>query len=278
MLAWSQFYYPTTVSFDEKLKLIQINRLAKGCLSYMIISKGKATVVDPNRNVDFYLDLAHKENATIVNVLDSHLHADHISGGPEIAKRTGATYYLSESEGAQIPFEPLENHDKIHFGDVEVEVLAIKTPGHTPGSVSFLVNNQYLLSGDTIFVGGLGRPDLGGKAREWALDLYNTIFHKIKNLADDVLVLPAHYADIQEINENGIVGAILGDIRRNNIQMQMEDKKQFIEFVASSANTTKPPNFEEIVLINRGVKKVSPVEMTELEIGPNRCAVHHTTL
>lgn len=146
MFAWSQFYYPTVVNIDEKMKLIQINRLSKGCLSYLIISDGKAALIDPNRHIDVYLDLAEKENAKIEHILDSHLHADHISGGPAIADKTGATYYLNSSEGAKVPFEPLEKYEVITFGDVAVEVLAIKTPGHTPGSVSFLINDQFLLS------------------------------------------------------------------------------------------------------------------------------------
>ncbi len=148
------------------------------------------------------------------------------------------------------------------------------TPGHTPGSTSFLVNRKFLLSGDTIFVGGLGRPDLGGKAREWAQALYDTVFKKIADLPDDVLVLPAHYADIKEINENGYVGATLGDIRRTNEIMRTTDVEQFTEQVVSAIGDT-PPNYERIVAINRGTEHVKEEEAMELEIGPNRCAVHH---
>jgi glyoxylase-like metal-dependent hydrolase (beta-lactamase superfamily II) len=277
MLEWSQFYHPVTIAVDENIKLFQINRLAKGCLSYMVISEGQAMVVDPNRHIEVYTDLAKKENAKIVHIMDTHLHADHISGGRALADQTGATYYISSSEmqGTDISFEPLEKHDEIHFGAVRVKILTIPTPGHTPGSVSFLINDQYLLSGDTIFVGGLGRPDLGGKAREWAQSLYETVFKKIALLSDDIIVLPAHYADIQEINENGYVGAALGDIRRSNEIMRTEDREQFTEKVAGTVGAT-PPNYEEIVDINRGVIKVSPDKATELEIGPNRCAIHHS--
>lgn len=281
MLAWSRFYYPTTVAVDEKMKIIQVNRLSKGCLSYFVVSDGKAMVVDPNQHIDIYLELSEKENAPITTIMDSHLHADHISGAPAISKETGATYYINSSEfmgeNPGYEYEPLEQHDNIQFGNINVEVIAIKTPGHTPGSVSFLLNDKYLLSGDTIFVGGLGRPDLGGKAREWALDLYETIFGKISELADGILVLPAHYADIQEINDRGIVSALLGDIRQSNQIMQNATKEEFTEYVAGAANTTKPPNFEDIVAINRGQKQVSQEKADELEIGPNRCAVHHTT-
>jgi len=277
MLAWSQFYYPTTVYMDEKLKLIQINRLAKGCLSYAVISEGKGMIIDPNKEIDVYIELAKKHQFKIEHVVDSHLHADHITGGPRLAAQVGATYYLSseEAKGTNLKYEPLDRYDRIKVGDVHVEVLSIPTPGHTPGSTSFLIDNRFLMSGDTIFVGGLGRPDLGGKAKEWAEDLYHTVFYKLKDLPDDCLVLPAHYSDVREINEHGIVGELLGKIRENNEIMRNEDKASFTEQVASAASMEKPPNFEEIVAINRGELQVDEERAIELEIGPNRCAVHH---
>ncbi|BCJ88282.1 MBL fold metallo-hydrolase [Effusibacillus dendaii] len=278
MLEWSRFYHPVTIHVGEDMKLIQVNRLAKGCLSYMVISKGNAMIVDPNRHINEYLELAERENAKIMHIMDTHLHADHISGGQELAEQTGATYYISSSEmqGSDIPYEPLESHKEIKFGDVQVKVLAIPTPGHTPGSVSFLVNDKFLLSGDTIFVGGLGRPDLGGKAREWAQSLYDTVFQTIAGLSDDTMVLPTHYADIKEINEGGFVGATLGEIRQSNEIMRTEDREEFTEKVAGTAGAATPPNYEEIVEINRGTVEVTADKATELEIGPNRCAVHHS--
>lgn len=277
MLAWSQFYHPTTVSSDKEMKLIQVNRLSKGCLSYVIVSKGKAMVVDPNQQIDVYLNMAERQHFTIEHIMDSHLHADHISGGRALAEKTGATYYISSGEvkGTDLRYEPLENHRQIRFGEVQVDILAIPTPGHTPGSTSFLINQKFLLSGDTIFVGGLGRPDLGGKAKEWAQDLYKTVFHTLNDLSDEVLVLPAHYADIREINDQGIVGATLGEIRSNNEIMRTTDQNAFTEHVAGAVSSEKPPNFEEIVAINRGEMHVDTEKAIELEIGPNRCAVHH---
>ncbi|CAJ1002270.1 MBL fold metallo-hydrolase [Brevibacillus aydinogluensis] len=277
MLAWSQFYHPTIVYMDDQLKLIQINRLAKGCLSYAVISDGKGMIIDPNKEIDVYIELAKTHQFEIEHVVDSHMHADHITGGPRLVKQVGATYYISseEAKGTNLKFEPLDRYDRIKVGDVHVEVLSIPTPGHTPGSTSFLIDNRFLLSGDTIFVGGLGRPDLGGKAKEWAEDLYHTVFFKLKDLPDDCLVLPAHYADIQEINDRGVVGELLGKIRENNEIMRNVDKASFTEQVASAASMEKPPNFEEIVAINRGELQVDQERAIELEIGPNRCAVHH---
>ncbi|UUZ97581.1 MBL fold metallo-hydrolase [Paenibacillus sp. P25] len=277
MLAWSQFYHPTVIASDETMKLIQINRLSKGRLSYAIITDGKGMIIDPNHQVEFYTGLAEQYQFDIQYIVDSHLHADHISGGPALAQRTGAPYYISSGElqGTGMTYEPLENHRFIRFGRAEVEVLALPTPGHTPGSTSFLLNNRFLLSGDTLFVGGLGRPDLGGKAKEWAQDLYETVFNKLNPLSDDVLVLPAHYADIQEMNENGVVGGRAGEIRKSNTIMRNTDREAFTEQVAGAALAEKPPNFEEIVAINRGELQVQPERAVELEVGPNRCAVHH---
>ena len=176
MKSWSEFLHKTKVYEDEDISVYQFIRVGKGCLSYMIVSGDEALVVDPARFVEQYEKEAKDTAAQITHIVDSHLHADHISGGKLLADKTGAQYYIMKSEGATFDFNPLEQYDKIQFNKVNLEVLAVKTPGHTPGSVSFFVNNKLLLSGDTIFVSGLGRPDLGNKVREWAKDLYNTVY------------------------------------------------------------------------------------------------------
>jgi glyoxylase-like metal-dependent hydrolase (beta-lactamase superfamily II) len=277
MQAWSEHLHQAKVYEDDQLKIYQFIRVGKGCLSYMVISGSEALVVDPLRFIDVYEQAAQQEGVTITHIVDSHLHADHLSGGKALAERTGATYYLMKSEGAVFDFEPLEQHETIDFENVHLEVLAVKTPGHTPGSVSFFVNGKWLFSGDTIFVGGLGRPDLGGKAAEWAADLYDTVYEKVAAMADDVIVLPAHYANLdEEINAEGYVSDTLGRIRARNEMMQNKPKDEFIDLVIQSAKTETPPNFEDIVAINRGLKTVDIETQRELEIGPNRCALHHT--
>jgi glyoxylase-like metal-dependent hydrolase (beta-lactamase superfamily II) len=277
MKSWSEYLYPVKVYEDGKIAVHQFIRVGKGCLSYMVTSGEEALVVDPSRFVDQYTEFAAANGVTITHIVDSHLHADHLSGGHVLAEQTGAKYYLMKSEGAVFEFEALENFDKIEFANVSLEVLAVKTPGHTPGSVSFFVNNKLLFSGDTIFVTGLGRPDLGGKAREWAADLYDTIYSKVSQIADDVLVLPGHYAAfIEEVNEQGFIGNTLENIRKMNDIMAGKTVEEFVDQVAASASTDTPPNFEEIVAINRGAKSATPEQQQELEIGPNRCAVHHT--
>jgi glyoxylase-like metal-dependent hydrolase (beta-lactamase superfamily II) len=277
MQAWSEHLHQVNVYKDDQLKVYQFIRVGKGCLSYMVISGGEALVVDPLRFIDVYEQVAQQEGVTITHIVDSHLHADHLSGGKALAERTGAAYYLMKSEGAVFDFEPLEQHETIDFENVHLEVLAVKTPGHTPGSVSFFVNGKWLFSGDTIFVGGLGRPDLGGKVAEWAEDLYHTVYEKVAAMADDVIVLPAHYANLdEEINAEGYVGDTLGRIRARNEMMQNKAKDEFIDLVIQGAKTETPPNFEDLVAINRGLKTVDIETQRELEIGPNRCALHHT--
>lgn len=276
MKSWSEFLHKTKVYEDQNVTVYQFIRVGKGCLSYMVVSDGEALIVDPSRFVTQYEEAARETGAIIKHVVDSHLHADHISGGKVLADKTGANYYLMKSEGATFDFNPLEEHEKIVFKNVTLEVLAVKTPGHTPGSVSFFVNNKLLFSGDTIFVSGLGRPDLGNKVREWAKDLYNTVYSKISEIADDVIVLPGHYASLDdEKNESGFIGATLGDIRRRNEKMFNTPERDFLDQVEKSASSVKPPNFEEIVTINRGMLSADAEKMQELEIGPNRCAVHH---
>lgn len=276
MKSWSEFLHQTKVYEDQDIKVYQFVRVGKGCLSYMIVSDGEALIVDPSRFVDQYETAAEVVGAKVKHIVDSHLHADHISGGKLLADQTGADYYLMKSEGATFDFIPLEDHEKIVFNNVTLEVLAVKTPGHTPGSVSFFVNNKLLFSGDTIFVSGLGRPDLGNKVREWAKDLYNTVYSKVSEIADDVIVLPGHYASLDdEMNASGFIGATLGDIRKRNEKMFNTSEEEFLDQVEKSASSVKPPNFEEIVSINRGMVSADVEKMQELEIGPNRCAVHH---
>jgi glyoxylase-like metal-dependent hydrolase (beta-lactamase superfamily II)/rhodanese-related sulfurtransferase len=274
MSAWSEFYESVTVVDTERLGIVQIIRLAKGCLSYMVTSKGEAAVVDAGRHIDRYIDLAKEQGVVIRHVLDTHLHADHISGGRALAEATGATYWIAEEEMADAFgwFEPLKDGTVIPLGDTSLRMVALKTPGHTVASTSFLVDGKYLLAGDTIFVSGLGRPDLKGRAREMANLLFDTVTGPIARLPGDLLVLPGHYSNFREINDDGFVGASLEEIRRNNPLLYATDREAFVETVVGNTGAT-PPNYDTVIRINRGVFNVSEDEKTELEIGPNRCAV-----
>jgi hypothetical protein len=143
-----------------------------------------------------------------------------------------------------------------------------------PGSVSFLVNQKYLLSGDTVFVSGIGRPDLGGKAREWSQLLYETVRDKLSTIPDKVLILPGHFGDISEFTKEGFVGNVFEEIRSSNEFLQEMSQQDFTDKMVQNAGET-PPNYTTIVQINRGEYSPSQTEASELEVGPNRCAVKH---
>jgi glyoxylase-like metal-dependent hydrolase (beta-lactamase superfamily II) len=276
MLAWSVLYDAKPVAREANYALKQINRVAKGCLSYLLTSGGQALVVDPGRHAQEYIDAATADGVKITAIVDTHLHADHISGGPELARLTGAAYYVADDDikGATIPYLPLNDGDVLRIGDAVVKVVALATPGHTPGSSSLLVNDQYFLSGDTIFVQSVGRPDLGGKARDWAYDLFDTLYAKLGELKDDVLVLPAHYSTPDEIREHGLVAERLGKIRAENDALHVAEKEQFVDYILSDL-PEQPASYEVMRKVNKGYSAVDEARATELEIGANKCAAKH---
>src|SRR5262245_10226003 len=177
-----------------------------GCLahaSYFIGSKGEAAVVDPRRDIDIYLDEAEQHGFTIKYVIETHLHADFVSGHRELAARTGARVVFGAAAPAKFEFMPVRDGDEIRLGNVTLKFL--ETPGHTPESISVLVfdNEQSstvpygVLTGDVLFIGDVGRPDLLGSrmsASELAAMLYDSLHNKLLELPDDVRVFPAHGA------------------------------------------------------------------------------------
>ncbi|MCS6806909.1 MAG: MBL fold metallo-hydrolase [Acidobacteriota bacterium] len=277
MIAWGNAHQFTEVSMAKEgqpdIVFYQINRFGKGCLSYLIGSAGEAIVVDPSRHIDQYINLANEKGLKIKHVFDTHLHADHISGGAALAERVGATYHIrmADAEGARFPYESLRDGQRFDVGNVTLRVIALETPGHTPGSTTFLINDKFLLTGDTIFVLGAGRPDLGGQAEPWARDLYRTLFEKLAPLPDDVWVLPAHFSSADEQREDGLVTERLGEIRRTNAVMQSRSEEEFIRSVLASLSE-QPAIYGKIRKANLGWIQADEDEVTEMELGKNQCA------
>ena len=275
MKSWSEYLNPVKIGdLKDGGSIYQFVRIGKGCLSYFIESNGEAIVVDSNRTIDVYIDFAKERNVTIKHVLDTHLHADHISGGRLLQERTGATYYLppKDAEEVQFTYEPLIEGKDISVGNTTVKVEPLYSPGHTIGSTSLIVDDEYLLTGDILFVESIGRPDLAGKAGDWADDLRNTLYEKYKQLSEDLIVLPAHFASVSELGEKGEVKAKLGDLYTENPGLNMDEKK-FRSAV--SENLPPQPNaYQEIRETNMGKIAPNKDEQSEMEIGPNRCAIH----
>jgi glyoxylase-like metal-dependent hydrolase (beta-lactamase superfamily II)/rhodanese-related sulfurtransferase len=275
MKSWSSYLEPIKVSdLENGGEIYQFVRLGKGCLSYMVISEGEAAIIDAVRFTDVFTNFAKEKGVEIKHVFDTHLHADHISGGRHIAAATGATYYLPPKDATEVVFDytPLTDGLNIKIGASQIDVNAFYSPGHTIGSTSFIIDNQFLLTGDILFIDSIGRPDLAGLAEDWVDDLRETLYSRYRELAEDLVVLPAHFMIIDELNEDGTVARRLGDLFKENHGLNIEDEGEFRRTVTDHL-PPQPNAYQQIRQVNMG--KITPDndEQTEMEIGPNRCAV-----
>ncbi|MDN4527006.1 MBL fold metallo-hydrolase [Fictibacillus fluitans] len=274
MKSWSEYLRPVKIgNLNNGGAIYQFVRIGKGCLSYLIESDGEAMIVDPARMIEPYESFVLEKGLVIKYAVDTHLHADHISGGRLLAEKTGSTYFLPPKDADDVAFSytPLEEGKTITVGSTSVSVKPIHSPGHTSGSTTLLIDNTYLLTGDILFVKSIGRPDLAGKAEDWVGDLRNTLYHNYRELPDNLIVLPAHYSNVSELGDRGEVKAVLGDLFEKNDGFHLNE----LEFrKAVTENLPPQPNaYQEIRKTNMG--KLSPDQeaQQEMEIGPNRCAI-----
>ena len=233
-----------------------------GCLaqaSYMIGSGGVAAVVDPRRDIEAYLEEAEREHFRIRHVIETHLHADFVSGHRELAARTGAKIWFGAKAGAKFDYMPVRDGDEISFGNVTLRFL--ETPGHTPESISVLVfdrtqgtDPQAILTGDTLFIGDVGRPDLLGakmSAQELAGMLYDSLHEKILKLPDAVAVYPAHGAgSLCGRNISSETSSSIGQQRRFNYALQPMPREEFIRMMTTDLPEA-PAYFGRDVRLNR---------------------------
>lgn len=275
MKSWSEHLEPVKVGdLDDGGEIYQFVRIGKGCLSYMVVSNGEAAIIDSTRMTDVYLDFAEGIGAKITHVFDTHLHADHISGGREIAQKTKATYWLPSKDATEVVFEyqPLENGNDVTIGNTTINIHALYSPGHTIGSTSFVVDNKFLLSGDILFIDSIGRPDLAGMAEDWVKDLRESLYTRYRELSGELVVLPAHFMIIDELNDDGSVSEKLGTLFEKNHGLNIEDENEFRSLVTE--NLPPQPNaYQEIRQTNMGIISPDDEKQREMEIGPNRCAV-----
>ncbi|MNI14104.1 putative polyketide biosynthesis zinc-dependent hydrolase PksB [compost metagenome] len=276
MKAWSEHLEPVHIGdLPNGGSLYQFVRIGKGCLSYMIISDGEAAIVDTLRMTDVFESFAADQGVKIQHTIDTHLHADHISGGRQLAEQVGATYWLPPKDAEEVTFDyaKLEDGQVITVGNTVIAIQPVYSPGHTIGSTSLIIDNQYLLSGDILFIESIGRPDLAGLAEDWVGDLRQTLYERYKELPQDLIVLPAHFGKATELGEGGQVSARLADLYANNQGLQVEDEAEFTNMV--TRHLPQQPNaYQEIRQTNMGKITPSHEEQREMEMGPNRCAVH----
>ncbi len=213
--------------------------------------------MDPRLDqIDLYLDFAASKGMRVAHVIDTHLHADHLSGGPALAERTGAPYGLSRAAPVGFPFTPLDDGETIACGNVVTRVLL--TPGHTPESLCLLVTDRtrgpepwFVLTGDTLFVGAVGRPDLPGDADAAARQLYRSLREKLLGLPDAIEVYPAHFGgSVCGAGLSGKPMSTLGFERRFNPLLSVDSEEAFVR-AATTGLPEKPPEMLEILERNR---------------------------
>jgi hydroxyacylglutathione hydrolase len=223
--------------------------------SYLIGDGGECAIVDPQRDVDQYLDAARERGLTIKYVIETHLHADFVSGHRELAARSGAEIVFGAAARAEFPHRAVRDGDVLRVGAVELQ--AIETPGHTPESMCWLVGGTKLLTGDTLFIGDVGRPDLGGSAEQ----LYDSL-QKLLALDDDVEVWPAHGAGSAcGRNISSETRSTIGIQRRTNYALQPMAREELVRLI--SCDLSDPPSyFSRAAELNR----LGPCALDDLEV------------
>jgi len=278
MAAWANALVPRRIAppagFDY---LIQFDRIAKGALGYLLASGGEALLVDPPRKAQPYLETARELGLKVVAVADTHVHADYISGGPGLSRSLRVPYHMHAADSilpydgtpGTVPFTPAEDGQSIRVGGAEVRVL--HTPGHTEGSLTFVAGDA-ALTGDFIFVGSVGRPDLGGKVDEWTPVLWESLERARRTWSPEWRVLPAHYATDSEREADHSVGRCFSRLEERNEPLRIRDGSEFLAWVKRKL-TPSPEVYRRIKAVNLGLIQVWDVEAQEMESGRNECAL-----
>jgi glyoxylase-like metal-dependent hydrolase (beta-lactamase superfamily II)/rhodanese-related sulfurtransferase len=283
MREWNSLYETARVdTANDDLLIVQFQRRAKGCLSCLVGSKraGEAVVIDPTRHTDQYVTTAAEADMEITRVLDTHVHADHISGGRDLAARLDVPYHLGEhatERDIDYEFDPLADGETVSVGDCEIKALA--APGHTTEMVAYRVGDEAVLTGDSLFLDSVGRTELEfgeDAAEEGARMQYETLHETLLELPDELTVLPGHVT----VNNDGtyenaspgeLVGVSLGDVR-DQLDLATLDEGEFVEQMVENI-PEKPDNYETVISINLGTESVeSSRDATMLETGANNCA------
>ncbi len=269
MNAWGQVYDTANVEVSGG-RIVQVRRRGKGCLSYVIGAGGEAFVIDPSMHLDQYLSIAARSGWRISRVFDTHLHADHVSGARELARHTGASLHLSPHDTFDFGYAPLSHDERFALPDgLAITVSVFHTPGHTEGSVVFTVGGEAVLTGDTLFVDGVGRPDLAERAEEFASNLHRSLHETVLGLPGHLQILPAHYGSATRVVPERPVATTLGELRTSVPALSL-DETSFVVWAATEVKE-RPPNYVEIVRINMGRRDL--VGFETLEAGPNRCSI-----
>ncbi|NNF98216.1 MAG: MBL fold metallo-hydrolase [Desulfobacteraceae bacterium] len=276
--AWGNLLAPVRVAKGGNYELFQFRRPGKASCSYGLISGREMMVFDPAKNFKFYLDFAKDKGCAVTKTFETHRQADYISGS-DMLRRAAAVEIVAPADDfkeARFPYTPARHGDRHRMGEgPEVEI--IHTPGHTPGSTCYRIDGKYLITGDTVFIKSIGRPDLGGMAKAWSELLFGTMTGTLLKLADDTVILPGHYMEWDEADENLLFAATMGKIKSLNADIYaIDNADDFYEFIEANMRP-QPEEYAKIRDINAGLAEVDEEQQEIMDIGKNECAasVHH---
>jgi glyoxylase-like metal-dependent hydrolase (beta-lactamase superfamily II)/rhodanese-related sulfurtransferase len=270
MKAWSLAWNSAEVTVPgSEARVIQVRRTGKGCLSYLIGNGNTAVVIDASLDPQVYLNLAYHYGWRIERVLDTHIHADHLSRSRRLAQLSGAALFLPEQTRVSFPFTPIYDGDTFNIGTTML--TALRTPGHTPESTCYLLDQHVLFTGDSLFLTGVGRPDLAAEAEEVeqrASALYTSL-HMLLALPPETTVLPGH-TNTPVAFDGDPIAATLADILEQ-VGVIHATREVFLEHILAHIPAT-PPNYERITRLNES-GALPERGVTDLEAGANRCAI-----
>jgi len=279
MAAWETVYIARHLSPTPSLShVVQLDRVGKGALSYVLVSDGDAVVVDPGRHIERYDALLTELRATPAAVVDTHIHADYVSGGRAAAARWQVPYFLHPDDAVspydqtpgKLTYQALGDGDTIAFGHATLR--AVHVPGHTLGSLALLADDGLALTGDFLFVRSVGRPDLAGRSESWAKLLWQSLERARQTWPGDLLILPAHYASEAERRADRAVAARFDVISATNTAAAIQDERVFLEWIADHQSSF-PDAYRTIKEANLGLVELSDPDAETLESGANQCAV-----
>ncbi|UCH22724.1 MAG: MBL fold metallo-hydrolase [Deltaproteobacteria bacterium] len=271
---WGNLLAPKLITSENGYQLYQFIRPGKASCSYGLIYGDEMMVFDPSRNTNFYQTFAKDHGCRIVKTFETHLQADYISGSKQLSSNTGAAIIGHENDFKNAAFEYEKAADQRIYGFSKdgPQIKAIHMPGHTPGSTSYLIDNAYLITGDTVFILSIGRPDLGGKAEEWSKLLFNTLKTKIDDLNAELIILPGHYMDWSEANQELIFADTMGSIKNKNANIYgIQTESDFIKFIEENMRP-QPEVYADIRKVNAGLLEVDEEEQDVMDLGKNECA------
>ena len=271
---WGNMLTPKRINpGSDDYALYQFIRPAKASCNYGLLYKGEMVNFDPSRNYDFYHSFADSQNVKIVRTFETHLQADYISGSKKIADVTGAEIMANAGDfkDASFQYSGVKDGKSYSVGGDGPEIKVLHSPGHTPGSTSYIIDDKYFITGDTVFILSVGRPDLGGKAEEWSVMLFDTLTNKVKNLDKKLKVLPGHFMDWNEANDSLLFVENLGEvIHRNAGIFKIDTPEIFTQCIMDNMHKS-PKIYGQIRKVNVGWLDVDMNEADIMDLGKNEC-------